>query len=77
MERTSERIARTARDQCTPADCPCDAVRRLEKITADHERRLTETYTQLAVINTKINWLIAILGSIGAAIMGAVCKLIL
>ena len=60
-------------EPCVMSDCPCDAVRRLEQITADHERRLTATHTQLAVINTKINWLIAILGAIGVAMLGSLC----
>lgn len=64
------------REPCTGSECRCDAVRRLEQVTADHERRLTSTHTQLAVINTKINWLIAILGAIGVAILGALCTLV-
>ena len=43
---------------------------------ASYSHRVQLAHTQLAVINTKINWLIAILGAIGVAVLGALCTLV-
>jgi len=64
------------------ANChpPCEEVKRLREDFEDYcqktEKRLDEGSTRFAVIDTKLNWLIAILGSIGAAVLGVLLKLV-
>ena len=64
------------------ANChvPCEEVKRLredfEEYCQKTEKRLDEGSTRFAVIDTKLNWLIAILGSIGAAVLGVLLKLV-
>ena len=64
------------------ADCwsPCEDVKRLREEFDSYcqktEKRLDEGSTRFAVIDTKLNWLIAILGSVGAAVLGVLLKLV-
>lgn len=64
-------------------DCrivPCEQVKQLEKdfqeFVNETEKRLAKGDTTFAVINTKLNWLIGILGCIGATCLTAVLKLV-
>ena len=50
---------------------------RFERFREDTVRRLAEGDVSMAMINTKLNWLIGLLSSIGAAVLAAVVKLIL
>lgn len=57
-------------------NCPCEAVRELKEIVAQHSEQLNRGNTQFAVINTKLNMVISIMTCIGVAIVGVVVKLI-
>jgi len=65
------------RNNCTGL---CEEVRLLREDFDDYrqqtEKRLDGGSTRFAVIDTKLNWLIAILGSIGAAVLGVLLKLV-
>ena len=65
------------RNNCTGL---CEEVRHLREDFDSYcqrtEKRLDEGSTRFAVIDTKLNWLIAILGSIGAAVLGVLLKLV-
>ena len=58
---------------------PCEEVRNLRKDFESYRKstddRLEEGNTRFAVIDTKLNWLIAILGAIGASVLGVLLKL--
>lgn len=65
-------------------DCPCEAVEQLIQLVNQHEDRLDEHDERLergnvdfAVINTKLNIVMAVMAAIGVAICGAVVGLIL
>ena len=65
-------------------DCPCEAVRHLAEIVEKqeerlekHEKRLSDGTTNFAVINTKLNFMLAVLGTIGVAVAGVLVKMIL
>lgn len=55
--------------------CPCDAVRELKVMISDQEKRLNAGSTHFAVINTKLNALIAGIGIVGVSIAGVVIPL--
>ncbi|MBQ2895503.1 MAG: hypothetical protein IJE26_02195 [Oscillospiraceae bacterium] len=59
---------------------PCEEVKQLreefESYCQKTEKRLDDGSIRFAVIDTKLNWLIAILGSIGAAVLGVLLKLV-
>lgn len=57
-------------------DCPCEAVRKLEKIVERHDRRLDEGNVQFAVISTKLNIIMAVVGAVGVALAGSIVALI-
>ena len=50
---------------------------RFERFREETARRLAEGDVSMAMINTKLNWLIGLLSSIGAAVLATVVKLIL
>lgn len=56
-------------------NCPCEAVKELQKIVKEQDRRLADGDKLFAVINTKLNMLMAILGTVGVAVVGVVVKL--
>ena len=62
-------------------DCtmPCPSLRKLDRELSSYQRRteerLKEGSTRFAVIDTKLNWLIAILGAVGVAVLGVLLKL--
>lgn len=57
-------------------DCPCEAVRKLEKIVERHDRRLDEGNVQFAVISTKLNIIMAVMSAVGVALAGAIVALV-
>lgn len=67
------------RDSC----CPCEAVQRLTLLVErqgerldDHDRRLERGSIDFAVINTKLNIVMAVLSAVGVAVCGAVVALL-
>ncbi len=56
-------------------DCPCQTVRNLQALTAEQEKRLAQGSVNFAVINTKLNIVMGILGAVGVAIAGVVVKM--
>ena len=59
---------------------PCrehlDLEKRFERFREETQRRLAAGDVSMAPINTKLNWLIGILASIGVAVLTAVLKLV-
>ena len=51
--------------------------KRFERFREATQRRLAEGDVSMATINTKLNWLIGILSSIGVAVLAAVLKIII
>lgn len=65
-------------------NCPCEAVEQLIQLVNQHEDRLDKHDERLergnvdfAVINTKLNIVMAVLGAVGVAMCGAIIALIL
>lgn len=65
-------------------NCPCEAVEQLIELVNQHEDRLDKHDERLergnvdfAVINTKLNIVMAVMAAIGVAICGAVVGLVL
>lgn len=65
-------------------NCPCEAVEQLIQLVNQHEDRLDKHDERLergnvdfAVINTKLNIVMAVMAAIGVAICGAVVGLVL
>lgn len=56
--------------------CPCDTVVELQRTTKEQEKRLNDGNVQFAIISTKLNIMMAILGAIGIAVIGAVVTMI-
>lgn len=70
--------------------CPCEAVRTLSELVKKHEetidkheqrldkhdKRLFDGNTNFAVINTKLNFMLGVLGSIGVAVVGVLVKFV-
>ncbi len=60
---------------------PCRELRELEgsfdRFREDTNRRFAAGDVSMATINTKLNWLIGILSSIGLAVLTAVLKLVM
>lgn len=58
----------------------CDEVRGLREDFESYrqltEKRLDEGSTRFAVIDTKLNWLIAILGGVGGAVLAVLLKMV-
>lgn len=57
-------------------DCPCEAVRELKKIVEQHDKRLDDGNVQFAVISTKLNIIMAVVGAVGVALAGSIVALI-
>lgn len=57
--------------------CPCEAVRMLEKQVEEQRTQLAKADTQFAVILTKLNLIMGILGTVGATLAGIIIKMIL
>lgn len=58
-------------------NCPCEAVRMLEKQVEEQRTQLAKADTQFAVILTKLNLIMGILGTVGATLAGIIIKMIL
>lgn len=65
-------------------NCPCEAVEQLIELVNQHDNRLDKHDERLergnvdfAVINTKLNIVMAVMAAIGVAICGAVVGLVL
>ena len=60
---------------------PCRELRELQdsfqRFREETTRRLAAGDVSMATINTKLNWLIGILSSIGVAVLAAVMKLVI
>jgi hypothetical protein len=57
-------------------ECPCEAVKHLQKIVDEHEKQLNKGAVQFAVINTKLNVVIGVMGAIGVAFCGVIVKML-
>lgn len=57
-------------------NCPCEAVKNLQKIVERHELQLNEGKTNFATINTKLNFVIGIMSAVGVAVLGCVVKMV-
>jgi DNA transposition AAA+ family ATPase len=57
-------------------DCPCEAVKHLQKIVEGHDKQLNNGNVQFAVINTKLNVVIGVMGTIGVALCGVIVKML-
>lgn len=55
----------------------CDRIDRLESRVSSCESRLAEHDTNYAVINTKLNLLLWIVGAIGTALIGILIKAVI
>lgn len=58
-------------------NCPCEAVRMLEKQVEEQRVQLAKADTQFAVILTKLNLIMGIVGTVGATLAGIIIKMIL
>lgn len=60
---------------------PCQELRELKdsfhRFREETTRRLAAGDVSMATINTKLNWMIGILSSIGVAVLAAVMKLVI
>lgn len=57
-------------------ECPCEAVKHLQKIVDEHEKQLNKGNIQFAVINTKLNVVIGVMAAIGVAFCGVIVKML-
>ena len=57
--------------------CPCDTVRELEKKVEEQKDKLAKGEKQFAVINTKLNIIMGVLGTVGAALVGIIVKMMI
>ena len=55
--------------------CPCDTVIELRKKTDEQEKRLNDGNVNFAVINTKLNLIMAVMSAIGTALVGVIVKI--
>lgn len=67
-----------------PNTCSCHAVEELQQLTkqhtiqlAKHEERLGRGNIEFAVISTKLNIIMAVLGAVGIAICGTIISFIM
>ena len=58
-------------------NCPCEAVKELQKIVSEHDKQLGKGCTQFAVINTKLNIITGILSAVGLAVCTVLIRYIL
>ena len=56
--------------------CPCEAVEELKELVEKHEKRLADGSVQFAVISTKLNIIMAVMGALGVAVCGAMVALL-
>jgi len=61
-------------EQLVGHDYPCEPLRDLQKRVDSHEVRLAEGTTNFAVINTKLNLIMWVMGTICVAVVGAIVK---
>ena len=57
--------------------CPCQTVKDLEKQVDEQRSQLAKGETQFAVINTKLNLIMGVLGTVGAALVGIIVKMMI
>lgn len=57
--------------------CPCQTVIDLQNKTTEQEKRLNDGNVNFAVINTKLNLIMAVMGAIGTALVGVIVKIII
>lgn len=57
--------------------CPCQMVLDLEKKVEEQKDKLAKGETQFAVINTKLNLIMGVLGTVGAALVGIIVKMMM
>lgn len=57
--------------------CPCQTVKDLEKQVDEQRSQLAKGETQFAVINTKLNLIMGVLGTVGASLVGIIIKLMM
>lgn len=57
--------------------CPCQTVKDLEKQVDEQRSQLAKGETQFAVINTKLNLIMGVLGTVGAALVGIIVKMMM
>lgn len=57
-------------------ECPCEAVKELQKIVSNHEQQLNKGNVQFAVINTKLNVVIGVMAAVGVAFCGVVVHML-
>ena len=55
--------------------CPCDSVRELQNEVKKHRTELAKGDIRFAVIDTKLNLIIAIMAFLGAAVGGVVVSM--
>lgn len=58
-------------------NCPCQTVKDLEKQVDEQRKQLAKGETQFAVINTKLNLIMGVLGTVGASLVGIIIKLMM
>ncbi len=56
--------------------CPCETVIKLRDKVEEQEKQLAKGETQFAVINTKLNLIMWVLATVGAAVIGVAIKLV-
>lgn len=56
--------------------CPCETVTKLQNKVDEQEKQLAKGETQFAVINTKLNLIMWVLATVGAAVIGVAIKLV-
>lgn len=57
-------------------DCPCEPVRELQAEVKKHRLELAKGDVRFAVIDTKLNLIIAIMAFLGAAVGGVVVSML-
>ena len=57
--------------------CPCQTVIDLQNKATEQEKRLNDGNVNFAVINTKLNLIMAVMGAIGTALVGVIVKMII
>lgn len=55
----------------------CEALKNLKIVVNEHERQLADGRTQFAVINTKLNIVMGIMGTIGVSLCAIVIKIMM
>lgn len=63
------------REKCDSEEC--EGLKNLKIMVSDHERQLADGRTQFAVINTKLNIVMGIMGTIGVSLCAIVIKIMM